>query len=71
MPQTTLRTFVEWRLTSATQFKFYELINEYEQVEEDSDDAEAIREMIRSLPGFPHQAPMDSDFYFEVTDFQN
>jgi hypothetical protein len=69
--QPVVRTYVEWRLTSGTQFRFYELINEYEQVDEDSDEAEALRDMIRSLPGFPHQAPVGSDFVFVVTDFQN
>ena len=71
MRTTTVNVFVEWRCTAATQFKFLELINEYEQVTEDSDAAEAIREMIKSLPNYPHQAPVDSDFLLVTTDFQN
>lgn len=71
MPTLVARTYVEWRLTAGTKFKFLELIKEYEQVPEDSDEAEAVREMIRSLPGFPYQAPVDSDFELVVTDIQN
>ncbi len=63
--------YVEWRCTSATEFKFHELAAQFEQVTEDSDEAEAIREGIKSLPGFPHQAPADSDFLFVITDVQN
>ena len=63
--------YVDWRLTSATKFQFMELINMYEQVEEDSDEAEAIKESIKSLPGFPVTAPIDSDFLLVVTDTQN
>ena len=68
---TTVDIFVEWRCTAATQFKFLELINEYEQVGEDSDDAEAIREMIKSLPNYPRSAPIGSDIRLVVTDLQN
>ena len=67
MPEATIRTYVQWRCTAATKFRFMELINEYEQVEEDSDEAEVIREGIESLPGFPSQAPIGSDFIIEVT----
>ncbi len=63
--------YVEWRLTSAVKFQFMELINMYDDVDEDSDDALAIRESIKSLPGFPHTAPIDSDFLLVVTDTQN
>jgi hypothetical protein len=63
--------YVEWRMSSATKFRFLELINQYEQVPEDSDEAEAIREMIRSLPNYPHQAPTGSDILLEVTDIAN
>ena len=63
--------YVEWRLTTATKFQFMELIHHYDQVEEDSDEAEAIKEGIKSLPGFPHTAPIDSDFLLVVTDTQN
>ena len=63
--------YVEWRLNSATKFKFYELIHQYEQVSEESDEAEAVREMIRSLPGYPTQAPDMSDILLVVTDVQH
>jgi hypothetical protein len=67
----TMHTYIIWPLTSATKFRFLELIHQYEQVSEDSDEAEAIREMIKSLPNFPHQAPDMSDILLEVTDIQN
>ena len=66
-----MHTYVEWRLTSATKFKFLELMNQYEQVDEDSDEAEAIVESIKSLPGYPVQAPVGSDILLEVTDIMN
>jgi hypothetical protein len=69
--RTTVNVFVEWRVTAATQFKFLELIHEYEQVDENSDEAEAIREMIKSLPNYPRSAPVDSDIRLVVTDLQN
>ncbi len=71
MPQTTIRSYVEWRCTAATKFRFMELINEYEQVDEDSEEAEVIREGIKSLPNFPAQAPIGSDFLIEITDVQH
>jgi len=71
VPTTTFHTFFEWRCTAATQFKFYELVHQFEQVTEDSDDAEAIIEGIKSLPGFPIHAPAGSDFVLVVTDVQN
>jgi len=71
MPTMTIRTFVEWRLTSATQFRFKELMHHYGEAVEDSDEAQAIVEDIKSLPGFPLQAPEDSDIELVVTDFQN
>lgn len=64
----TAHTYVEWRLTKATEFRFRELYHQYTQVDEDSDEAQAIVEMIKSLPGFPVQAPMESDFLFIRTD---
>jgi len=63
--------WVDWRLTTAIKFQFMELINMYDQVEEGSDEAEAIKESIKSLPGFPVTAPIDSDFLLVVTDTQN
>ena len=66
-----MHVYIDWDLTAATKFKFLELINEYEQVDEDSDAAEAIKEAIRSLPGYPQQAPIDSDIYLNVTDVMN
>ena len=66
-----MHTYVEWRLTSATKFRFLELINEYEQTLEDSDDAIAITEGIRSLPGYPHEAEVGSDILLVVTDIMN
>ena len=67
----TIHTYVEWRLTTATKFKFLELIHEYEQVDEDSDDATALKEMIKSLPNYPHHAPIGEDILLVVTDLQN
>ena len=67
----TMHTYIEWPLTSATKFRFLELINHYEQVAEDSDAAEAIKEGIRSLPGYPHLAPDESDILLVVTDTMN
>ena len=64
----TMHTYIIWNLTAATKFRFLELIHEYEQVDEDSDAAEAIKEGIRSLPGYPKLAPDMSDFLLEVTD---
>ena len=66
-----IHTYIPWSVTSATKFKFIELFNEYRQVDENSDDAIALREAIKSLPGFPNGAPMDSDFLLEVTDSQH
>ncbi len=67
----TAHVYVEWRLTQATKFNFLELIHAYDEVEEDSDDAEAIRESIRSLPNYPHSAPEGSDILLVVTDTQH
>ena len=67
----TVTVMVEWRVTKATQFRFLELINEYEQTLEGSDDAFAITEGIRSLPGYPTMAPVGSDIRLVVTDLQN
>ena len=64
-------TYVEWRLTSQTKFKFLELINMYEDVEEDSPEAEGVREMIRTLPNYPIAAPVGSDILLVVTDLQH
>ena len=66
-----VRVSAEWRLTSATQFRFLELINQYEQVHEDSEEAAAICEDIKSLPGYPLAAPVGSDILLVVTDTQN
>jgi hypothetical protein len=66
-----LNVFVEWRVTSATHFRFLELINEYEQTMEGSDDAFAITEGIRSLPGYPTTAPVGSDIQLVITDKQH
>ena len=66
-----IHSYVEWRLTSSTKFKFQELIHEYEQVLEDSDEAEAIKEMIKSLPNYPSAAPVGSDILLVVTDTMN
>ena len=67
----TVSAYVEWRLTSATKFRFLELINEYEQTLEGSDAATAIAEGIKSLPGYPLAAPVGSDILLVVTDIQN
>jgi hypothetical protein len=69
--QPIVRTYIEWRCTSATEFKFRELYHEYTQVDEDSDDAEALKEMIKSLPNYPHHAPIGEDILLVVTDLQN
>lgn len=66
-----MHSYVEWRLTSATRFRFMELIHEYDQVLEDSDDAEALKEMIKSLPNYPSAAPVGSDILLVVTDMMN
>ncbi len=66
-----MHTYIEWPLTSATKFRFLELIHEYEQVEEDSDAAKAICEGIKSLPGYPKLAPDMSDILLVVTDVMN
>jgi hypothetical protein len=63
--------YSEWRLTSATKFRFLELVHQYEQVEEDSDAAEAIRQTIKSLPNYPTSAPTDGDILLVVTDVQH
>jgi hypothetical protein len=62
---------VEWRVSKATNFRFLELMHEYEQTLEGSDDAFAITEGIRSLPGYPTKAPVGSDINVVVTDLQN
>ena len=62
--------YVDWNLTQATKFKLEELYAQYGEMEEGSDDSLAIVESIKSLPGFPHGAPVDSDFYLNVTDKQ-
>jgi hypothetical protein len=66
-----IHTSWEWRCTSATQFKFRELFHEYQQVDEDSDEAAALTEMIKSLPNYPHHAPIGEDILLVVTDIQN
>lgn len=46
---------IEWRLSALTMRTFERLMKELVAMEEkDSDEAYAIEDEIRSLPGFPH-----------------
>lgn len=62
---------IEWRMTSATKFRFHELILLLEDTIEDSDEAEAIKESIKSLPGFPDTGDENVHIQLEVTDVQH
>ena len=67
---------IEWRMTGATQFRFQELMLMLQDTDEDSEDYVAIRESIKSLPGYPHHPTGDLDpdsvhIMIMVTDVQN
>ena len=62
--------YVEWPLTQATKFQFLELLSLYGEMHEDDPEAQNVVEQIKSLPGFPTNAPIDSDFLLVVTDKQ-
>jgi hypothetical protein len=62
--------YIEWPLTQATKFQFLELMSLYGEMNEDDPDTLTVIEQIKSLPGFPVNAPIDSDFLLVVTDKQ-
>ena len=64
---------IEWRLTTQTQFRFQELMTLLSNTEEGSDESEAIKETIRSLPGFPTNEAVSGDvhIFLEVTNVQH
>jgi len=47
-----VRTYI-WRLSGTDDRKFRELLLQLEEHQEDSDEAYAIRDEIRSIPGHP------------------
>jgi hypothetical protein len=59
-----------WPLTQATKFQFLELYSLYSEIADGDPEGEIIVDQIRSLPGFPLNAPIDSDFELVVTDKQ-
>lgn len=62
----------EWRLSSATKFRFEELIMLLDQTPDDSEDYIAITETIKSLPGFPAGLdPETAHILLVVTDTQH
>jgi hypothetical protein len=62
--------YIEWPLTQATKFQFLELYSLYSELSDGDPETQVIEEQIKSLPGFPVNAPIDSDFLLVVTDKQ-
>jgi hypothetical protein len=58
-----------WRLSAQTNLQFEQLLRRrYELNDDDSDEAYALEDEIRSLPGFPHPIDPDTDIIVrEVT----
>lgn len=46
---------VVWKLNRTTNDRFMDLLNRIEWTAADSEDAEVLRDEIRSLPGFPNR----------------
>jgi hypothetical protein len=67
-PRVTLdsRTW-EWRLPQWAEFRFLELVHDLSELPEESDEAAALRDEIRSLPGFPAEASEHDLIYRSVT----
>lgn len=63
---TPVETVIEWRLPMWAALRFEELLNQLERVEDDSDEAYALKDEIRSLPGFPHNTDPDRDLIYLV-----
>ena len=61
------RPKVSWRTPRWALNKFTEMSRDLDGLDPSSDLAYAIRDEIRSLPGFPANAPEDSEFIIEVT----
>jgi hypothetical protein len=57
-----------WRLSAQTNLQFEMLLKQRLEVQDDSDEAYALEEEIRSLPGFPRNVDPDVDVIMrEVT----
>lgn len=57
-----------WRLSAQTNLQFTQLLNERMQVPDDSEEAYAIEDQIKSLPGYPQNVNPDVDVILrEVT----
>lgn len=51
-----------WRLSAQTNLQFETLMKERLAVADDSDEAYAIEDQIKSLPGYPREVNPDVDF---------
>jgi hypothetical protein len=67
----TMHIYIEWRLTQATKFKFEELIHHLDELIDEDPEYLGMVDQIRSLPGYPVNAPHDSDILLVVTDLMN
>ena len=66
---TPVRRHIVWRLPLWAFERFKALLDQLELVEDDSDEANALKDELRSLPGFPLDNDPDSDLiHFDVTD---
>jgi hypothetical protein len=63
--------YIEWPITSATKFKFFELMSLYDEMDDADPEVWGLVDQIRSLPGYPNNAPPDSDILLVVTDHVN
>ena len=50
-----------WRLSAQTNLQFTMLLNQRLEVNDDSDEAYAIEDQIKSLPGYPQNVNPDAD----------
>jgi len=67
----TMTIWIEWRLTNATKFRFEELMNHIDELTDDDPEVLGVIDQIRSLPGYPVNAPPESDILLVVTDLMN
>lgn len=58
----TMHIYIEWRVNAQTESRFFELMSQYDELTDDDPARDGIVEEIRRLPGFPANAPIDSDF---------
>ena len=56
-----------WRLPQWAEDDFQEMLNQLADLDEFDDEAMALQDRIRSLPGFPIDATEDDMIYREIT----